>query len=227
MTLRRVFIAGLLGATLSACLSPTANLLLSLIPDGTFSALLGNMKGVDTPTSDKLAELGQKEDWQGIAALAQENINKDPTHSDWWIIYGYSQVRLNQLVRANQAFAEAVRLAPDDIDGWNLYAESFRAMGQPERAIRTLNNALSVTRDSPMSYFVYGKSYGDLKMPQRAMQYYQQALERQPQFAEAWYEYGRVAWSAGDRIEYSRAVQALQRLNPSAAKQLTAFASGG
>ena len=211
---------------LSSCLSPTASLLLSLIPDGTFSTLLGNMKGVDTPTSDKLTELAIKEDWQGVATLAQENLNKDPTHPDWWIVYGYSQVRLNQLMNANQAFGEAVRLAPDDIDAWNLYAESYRAMGQPEKAIRTLNNALSVTRDSPMTYFVYGKSYGDMKMPLKAMQYHQQALERSPKFAEGWYEYGRAAWTAGQRTEYSRAVQALQQLNPAAAKNLAALGGG-
>jgi tetratricopeptide (TPR) repeat protein len=208
--------------TLTACSHPAA-LLLSLIPDGTFSSLLSNMEGMDTPSTDKLVTLSQKEDWKGIAALAQENLKIDPTNADWWVISGYAAIRLNELPRANQCFTEAVRLSPDDIDAWNLLAESYRVMGQPERAIRTVENALRVTKDSPMSYFVMGQSFRDLKKNDRAMQYYEQALIREPRFAQGWYEYGIAAWRAGKRMEYDRALNALQALNPPAAERLAAL----
>ncbi|HKO89306.1 MAG TPA: tetratricopeptide repeat protein [Burkholderiales bacterium] len=212
-------------AFLSACSSPAA-LLLSLIPDGTFATLLNNMQDVDSPSTKKLAELGQKEDWNGIAALAQENLSRDPTNSDWWVISGYAAIRLNQLPRANQAFAEAVRLSPDDIDAWNLLGESYRVMGQPDRAVRTLENALRVSQDSPMTYYVMGRSFHDLKRPDRAMPYFEQTVQRAPQFGEGWYAYGQTALSLGRRLEYARAVQALQPLDPAAAQRLAAMEAG-
>jgi tetratricopeptide (TPR) repeat protein len=194
--------------------------LLSLIPDGTFATVLNNMQGLDTPNTDRLAELATKEDWNGIAALAQENLKRDPTNPDWWVISGYAYVRLNQLPRANQSFTEAVRLSPDDITAWNLLAESYRAMGQPERAIRTLENAMRVTRDSPMTYYVIGRSFQDLKRPEKAMQYFQQSVQRDSRFAEGWFAYGQAAWAAGKREDYARAIQALRPLDPQAAQRL-------
>ena len=218
-TLRAVALSIALGVLISACSSPAA-LLMSLIPDGTFSMLLSNMEGVDTNSTEKLASLSAKEDWAGIANLAQENLNMDPTNADWWVIAGYAATRMNHLARANQCFLEAVRLSPNDIDAWNLLGESYRAMGQPERAIRALENALRITQDSPMTYFVMGKSFRDLKKYDRAMQYYERALQREPGFDEGWYEYGVAAAQLNKRAEYDRALKALRSLNPPAADRL-------
>lgn len=209
--------------TLAACQLSPVGLLLSLIPDGTFAALLGNMKGVDTPSTNKLAELAQKEDWNGIAQLAQENLQRDPSNSDWWVISGYAYTRLNQHPRANQDFTQAVRIAPDNINAWNLLAESYRVMGQPDRGIRTLNNAMMVTRDSPMTHYVLGRCYQDLKQMDKAMRSYEQALQRAPNFAEGWYVYGQAAWTTGRRDDYRRAIQTLQTLDPAAAQRLAAL----
>lgn len=213
-------------ALLAGCGASPAAILLSLIPDGTFAALLNNMQDVDTPNTRKLAELGQKEDWNGIAALAQENLARDPGNADWWIISGYAYIRLNQIQRANQAFAEAVRISPSDIDAWNLLAESYRVMGQPDRAIRTIENALRVAQDSPMSYYVMGRSFQDLKRPDRAFSYYEQTVQRAPRFADGWYAYGHTAWILGKRPEYSNAIQSLQPLDPAAAQRLAALSGG-
>lgn len=221
-TLRAAALSVALSFVISACTSPVG-LLLSLIPDGTFSMLLSNMDSVDTNSTEKLAALSAKEDWGGIAALAQENLNTDPTNADWWVIAGYAATRQNNLPRANQCFLEAVRLSPDDIDAWNLLAESYRVMGQPERAIKTIENALRVTKDSPMSYFVIGQSFRDMKKYDRAMQYYEQTLHREPNFTQGWYEYGVAASRIGKRAEYDRALKALQSLSPPAADRLASM----
>ena len=224
MFLKRIALVLACVTLLAACNSPAA-LLLSLIPDGTFAALLNNMQDVDSPNTKKLAELGQKEDWNGIDALARENLARDPTNQDWWIMAGYAAIRLNQLPRANQCFAEAVRLSPSDIDAWNLLGESYRVMGQPDRAVRTLENALRVNQDSPMTYYVMGRSFQDLKRLDRALPYFEQTVHRAPQFAEGWFAYGQTAWSLGRRLEYARAIQALQPLDPAAAQRLAALDS--
>ncbi len=55
--LRRIAAALALALALAGCLSPTASLILSLIPEGTFPTLLNNMKGVSEPNREKLAAL--------------------------------------------------------------------------------------------------------------------------------------------------------------------------
>ena len=212
--------AVLAALTLSGCLSPTASLLLGLLPEGTFTTMLSNMQGVSEPNREKLAALEQKGDWTGIAQFAEKNIAVDPTNADWWVVGGYAYSRLGQHERAAEHFREAVRLSPDDIDTWNQLAQAYRSLGQPERAIRTLNNALQVNRDSPVTYYLLGESFTDLKRPDRAVGFYEQAVQRNPEFVEAVYQLGATYARLGRKTDFDATVQLLQRLNPSAAKKL-------
>ena len=217
----------LLCALLGACLSPAASVVLALIPDGTFSTLLANMQGVDTPNQQRLAELAQKEDWPGIAAFAQKNIAADPSNADWWLVAGYAYSKTRQFESANRCFSEAVRLAPDEIDSWNMLGESYRVMGQTEKAIRTLNHALQVRQDSPLTYFVLGQSYRDLDAQKKAAGYYEQAVEREPEFAQGWYELGVAYWKLGRHAEYRHVIETLRPLSPAAAKSLASLQNAG
>src|SRR3989304_3461259 len=67
---------------LAACLSPQVQLLLSLLPEGTSTTLLTNMRGVSEPNREKLAALEQKGDWNGIAEFAQATSRRDPQNPD-------------------------------------------------------------------------------------------------------------------------------------------------
>jgi len=79
-----------LSLALAACMSPQASLLLSLLPEGTFTTLLTNMRGVTEPNREQLAALEQKGDWKGIAEFAQANSRRDPQNADWWLVSGYA-----------------------------------------------------------------------------------------------------------------------------------------
>ncbi|HSD43870.1 MAG TPA: tetratricopeptide repeat protein [Burkholderiales bacterium] len=201
-------------------MSPAASLILSLIPEGTFTTLLNNMKGVDEPNRKRLAELEQKGDWNGIAQFAQENIAVDPTNPDWRVVAGYAYSQLGQYERAADQFQHAVRASPDDITAWNLLAQSYRSMGQPERAIRTLDNALRINQDSPVTYYLLGASFNDLKRPDRAVAFYEQAIQRNPRFAEALYDAGLAYAQLGRRSELEYTVQRLRPVNPALADRL-------
>jgi tetratricopeptide (TPR) repeat protein len=209
-----------LAAALAGCLSPTASLILSLLPEGTFTTLLNNMKGVSEPNRDKLAALEQKGDWNAVARFAQENMATDPTNADWRVVAGYAYAQLGQFDRAVDQFQHAVRLSPDDITAWNLLAQSYRAMGQPERAIRTLDSALRINQDSPITYYLLGASFSDLKRPDRAVGFYEQAIQRNPQFPEALYGAGLAYAQLGRRSEFEFSVQRLRAINPAAAERL-------
>lgn len=221
--MRHTLAAAALSLLLAGCISPAQSLMLALIPDGTFSTLLGNMQGVEDSNRQRLSELAAKEDWTGVAQFAEQNLAVDPTIADWWIVAGYAHTRLAQYERANQAFAEAVRLEPDEMDAWHLLAESYRAMGQPERALRTLDNALRVSREHPTTYFLLGQSFDDLKRPDRAVTYYEQAAQRNPQYVDAWYALGRDYLRLGRRAEYAQALAALRQVDLRAADHLAAL----
>jgi len=217
---RRTLLAAALSLLLAGCLSPAQSLMLALIPDGTFSTLLSNMQGVQDVNRQRLSELAAQEDWAGVVQFAEKNLAVDPTIADWWIVAGYAHTRLAQYERANRAFAEAVRLEPDEMNAWHLLAESYRAMGQPGRALRTLDNAMRVSRDDPNTYFLLGQNFDDLKRIDRAVPHYEQAVQRNPQFVEAWYALGRDYLRLGRRADYENAVAALRELNPRAADHL-------
>lgn len=214
--------AALLAAALSGCLSPQLNLLFGLLPDGTFTTLLTNMRGVSEPNREKLVALEKQGDWNGIAQFAEANIVTDPHNVDWWVISGYAYSQLAQYEQAAERFQQAVRLSPDDVTGWNLLAQAYRALGRPEQAIHTLDTALRVNRDSPVTYYLLGESYSDLKRPERAVTFYEQAVKRDPEFVPAVYQLGVTYASLGRRGDFDAAVRQLQRLNPEAAKQLAA-----
>jgi tetratricopeptide (TPR) repeat protein len=211
-----------LGLALAGCLSPYAQLALALLPEGTFTTLLNNLRGVSETNREKLAELERKGDWQAMAQFAQQNIAKDPTHADWWVVAGFAYAQLGEFQRAADSFQEAVRLSPDDIDAWNLLGQSYRAMKQPERAIRTLNNALQINKDSPVTYYLIGESYNELKRPDRAITYYELALQRNPQFVEALYSAGFTYAALGRKRELDATVARMRALSPPHAERLAA-----
>jgi tetratricopeptide (TPR) repeat protein len=219
---RRQLAAALLCAALAGCASPYLGLALSLIPDGTFTTLLKNMRGVSAPNQQKLAELEAKGDWAGILQFAQENLNRDPNNADWWIIVGYAHSQLKQYQRAADAFQQAVRMEPQDITSWNLLAQAQRSLGQPERAIRTLDNALRINRDSPMTYYLIGESFSDLKRPERAVGFYEEAVQRNPRFPQAVYGLGVCYAQLGRKTDFEATVDLLKKMDPQAAQQLAA-----
>lgn len=200
---------------------------LSLLPDGTFSALLGNMQTVSEPNRVKLAELEQKGDWQGIADFAQQNTARDPQNAEWWNVRGYAFLRLSQYPLAAESFREAVRFEPSDMTGWHLLAESYRLMKQPERAVRTVEAALRVSQDDPTTWYLLGESYHDLGRWDRAAQAYQQTLNRDSRNVGAWYGLTVVSYRMGRKAETDAALAGLRRLDAQLADKVAAQMAAG
>src|SRR5262245_40295756 len=74
---------------LGACTAPQ-QLLLSLIPDGTIPVLLSHFQQVDDTNRRRVSEFEQRRDWAGLAKFAEENIVRDKSNSDWWLVAGYA-----------------------------------------------------------------------------------------------------------------------------------------
>lgn len=204
---------------LAGC-TPEQHLLMSLIPDGTFPMLLSHLEKTSDTNRLRLAELDAQRDWHGMVKFAEENLARDPSNSDWWMVKGYAYTQLKQHRQAAECYSEMVRLAPDDMTGWSLLAESQRAMGQSARAVQTLDNALLIRRDSPATWFVLGESYSDLGRDAPAAQAYRQAVQLNRSFAQAWYGLGRVYARQGYKADFEQVVRTLEQINPALAQQL-------
>lgn len=217
--MRHWFFKILLCCSLAAC-TPQAGLLMSLLPDGTVPILLSNLERVDDNNRQRLEDFERRGDWIGLARFAEENLAKDKSNVDWWLVAGYAYSRLGQHQRATEFYGEAVRLAPEEATGWNLLAQSYRATGQPQRAISTLNNALLAVRDSPETFYLLGESYGDIGRFDLARVAYQEALKIDSGFAEAWFGMGRACVRLDRSAEAREIVGVLERLNPRLATEL-------
>jgi tetratricopeptide (TPR) repeat protein len=185
-----------------------------------FTALMNNMRTVDQPNQDKLAEFEAKRDWDGMIAFAQKNLQVDSTSPDWWTVLGYAYSQKAQYEKAAECFAEVVRYSPDQVEGYNLLGEAYRMMGQNERAIRTLNRGLLVTRDSPVTYYLIGENFNDLGRAERAVEYYEQALRRDNRLVPAWYGMGVAYARLGRTAEFNEVVRTLRQLSPPHAERL-------
>jgi tetratricopeptide (TPR) repeat protein len=218
----RLLSAALLAVALGGC-SPQATLLLSALPEGTVSVLLGNLQGVDDANRRRVAEFEARGDWQGLARFADDNLARDRSNADWWIVAGYARSQLGAHAQAAERYAEAVRLEPDRALSWNLLAQSQRAAGQPDRALRTLDNALRATRDSAATHYLMGETYAELGRRREAVDAYRRALELDPQLARAWYGLGRAYAAQGRAAEARQIVPVLERLDPPLAAALAGF----
>lgn len=211
---------------MAACGHP-ALMALSLLPDGTFSTLLGNMQTASEPVRKRLMELEQKGDWQGIADFAQQNLARDPQNAEWWLMRGYAFLRLEQYPTAAESFQQAVRYEPAEMVGWNLLGETYRLMKQPDRAVRTMESALRVSQDDPSSWFILGEALHDLGRYDRAAQAYQQTLNRDSRNVNAWYGLTVVNYRMGKKAETDAALAGLRRLDPQLADKVTAQMAAG
>jgi tetratricopeptide (TPR) repeat protein len=206
-------------AALCAC-TPQAALLMSAVPDGTLSTLLGNIRGMEDANRKRVAELEARKDWDGLAKLAEENLAKDRNNADWWTVAGYAHSQAGRHALAIECYSEVVRLSPDEMLGWGLLAQAYRDAKQPARAVQTLNNAHLVRRGTAESWFLLGESYSDLDRDLPAASAYREALERDRAFARAWFGLGRAYARLGRRAEFEQVLKSLGPLDPALAKQL-------
>lgn len=204
---------------LTAC-TPQAALLMSALPDGTVSTLLGNIQGLEDANRKRVAELESRKDWDGLVKLAGENLAQDPNNADWWTVAGYANSRAGRHALAIQCFSEVVRLSPDEMLGWSLLAQSYRDAKEPARAVQTLHNAHRVRGGSAETWVLLGESYSDLNRDVAAESAYREALGFNRDFAQAWFGLGRVYARLGRTASFDQALKSLARLDAALADQL-------
>lgn len=98
---------------------------------------------VGTPQAADIArEEGPESLEQGVRELEQA-LERDPQRADGWALLGRSELALGNIEKANQAFARAVALAPDEVP---VLVEAAQARAQADPAKRFDNVGLQWLR---------------------------------------------------------------------------------
>ena len=160
-------------------------LLLSLLPDDTFTVLLSNLQGVEETNRRRLEGFERAGDWDGLLRFAEENIRHDPRTAEWRFVQGTAHGRKGDWTAAAAAFAEAQRLDPLDLENWHMRAQAERLAGNPARAVQTLERALAIKRNSAVTFYLLGEAHAAAGSRERAEAALREALRLAPDFLEA------------------------------------------
>jgi tetratricopeptide (TPR) repeat protein len=216
----------LIVAVLVCGCTPQQALLGALMPTSAITTMLGNFQHVSEDSLKRVVELERKGEWEELTRFAEQNIAKDRSNAEWWLIAGYARSQLGRHASAAEAYDMVVRLEPDNAAGWNMLAQSYRANGDLPRAVNTLNNALLALREPAATYFLLGESYMDLGRSQDAAAAYREAVKIEARFANAWFGLARAYERAGRAAEARDAESQLEKLDPALAKRLRESRSG-
>ena len=115
---------------------------------------------VGTPQAvDAVADEGPASLQQGVREL-EEALEREPQRADGWALLGRSELALGNLDKANQAFARAVALAPDEVP---LLVEAAQARAQADAgkqfddtAVRWLKHAQQLDPASERAGWLIG-----------------------------------------------------------------------
>jgi len=175
---------------------------------------------VDQGTARQVVELEQKQDWPGMAALAQARLQLDPTGANWWWLQGYALARQGQHAAAVESYQKALRLSPEDEDTWLSLAQSQNALGRDELAVRAYRQALRIRPESAQAYLALAEHHMQHGDPDRALPNYRESLRYDPYLAQAWYGLATAYNLTGQMERRDQALQGLRKLDPAGADQL-------
>jgi cytochrome c-type biogenesis protein CcmH/NrfG len=175
---------------------------------------------VDQSTARRIVELDQKQDWPGMAALAQAQLQRDATSANWWWLQGYALARQDQHAAAVESYQQALRISPEDENTWLSLAQSQDALGRSDLAVRAYRQALRNRPESAQAYLALAEHYMQHGDPDRALPNYRESVRYDAYLAQSWYGLATAYNLTGQNERRDEALQGLRKLDPAAADQL-------
>ena len=174
---------------------------------------------VDQRTSREIVELEQKQDWPGMLALAQAQLQREPVRADWWWLQGYALARQGQHAAAVKSYQQALRISPEDEESWLSLGQSQNELGRSELAVQAYRQALRYRPESAQAYLALAELYQRQGKPDLALPNYRESVRYEPDLALGWYGLAAAYQKTGQRERRDQALQGLRRLDPAAADQ--------
>jgi tetratricopeptide (TPR) repeat protein len=201
-------------ACLTACGACAQVALLAVTP--TVAAFARN---IDQRTSREIVELEQKQDWPGMLALAQAQLQRDPTRANWWWLQGYALARQGQHAAAVESYQQALRISPEDEESWLSLGQSQNQLGRSEQAVQAYRQALRYRPESAQVYLALADHYLQHGKPDLALPNYRESVRYDSDLEQAWYGLAAAYHLTGEGERRDQALQVLRKRNPAAAGQ--------
>ena len=119
-------------------------------------------------------------------ALAQRDRSIAAGPASWnWNGKGNTLNAMGRYAEADGAYAEAMRLAPDDAKNIRQRARNSVMGGQPENALMLASRAVELSPQDAEAWFQKGRAHGELKQWRDAEAAYRRAIDLNPDGANA------------------------------------------
>lgn len=115
-------------------------------------------------------------------------------------------------VEAEQAYREAIRLAPDVVDPYLNLGVLLIDAGRAADAVALYRRAIQRGHDDALLYFNLGVAYEDLGQPGQALDCYETSIHLAPEMADAHYNAARLHEQRGDARQAIRLYSEYRRL---------------
>jgi tetratricopeptide (TPR) repeat protein len=206
-------------ACLAVC-SACAPVAVQLATMAATPAVAAFARHVDQTTSRQIVELEQKQDWPGMIALAQAQLQRDPAGANWWWLQGYALARQGQHAAAADSYRQALRISPEDEQTWLSLGQSQNELGRSDLAIQAYKQALRNRPESAQAYLALADHYLQHGQPDLALPNYRESVRYDAYLAQAWYGLATAYYQTGQDERREQALQGLRKLDPAAADQL-------
>lgn len=118
--------------------------------------------------------------WRDFDAVASEALDKHPASSDLWFAVGSGAELRRDWTAAQEAFAKAAALAPEEVEAVLRLARMYRMVGRVDDAIRALAGALRRHDRAAPLHAALGYAWIQAERPDKAARCFRKALDRQP-----------------------------------------------
>jgi len=177
-------------------------------------------RNFDQRTARAIAELDQKQDWPGMLALAQGQLQRLPDSSEWWALRGYALARQGQHAAAVESYRRALRLSPEDENTWLALGQTQSDAGDDAEAIKAYKQALRYRPESAPAYLALADLYLRRGEPDLALPNYRESVRYEPELEPGWIGLATAYQATGQFERRDQALLALRKLDAAAAERL-------
>lgn len=149
---------------------------------------LTRIKKANFTTMGLLGDIAMKQDnYQRAIVCYQRSIDLNPQPAMSFIGIGMAHEKLNEVDKAGQAYAEAIKRQPTNMKIFHMAGMMFYHAGDYEKAVQWLGPFVNskATEDHASSWFAMGISLSRMGKLAESEQAYRQAINLEPEWSEA------------------------------------------
>jgi tetratricopeptide (TPR) repeat protein len=177
-------------------------------------------RNFDQRTANVIVELDKKQDWPGMLALAQGQLQRAPDRPEWWVLQGYALARQGQHAAAVESYRRALRLSPEDESTWLALGQSQSESGNDAEAVKAYKQALRYRPESAPAYLALADLHLRRGEPDLALPNYRESVRYEPELESGWIGLASAYQVTGQFERRDQALQVLRKLDPAAADRL-------